>query len=519
MKKMTIFSILFVAIKIYTFAQPKEALKFLNIQPKWHHYSGLQNNINFYDDKLWGAKKALILDDKVYFLTNVQGSSFVQGYLFEELNLNNGNILYENFYNTHVQNERKYAFAMKQEEKNINLLIFKENTRSLKSKPFIWGFSNIQTQKYCSATQNMCDSIVTDPLDSLNKITLSWGQSLFKINNNYLNVLQKKNYDSSKKINYAVFPKLSLDKNGHLIDSTAISIPFQYSIKEHFTREYANNHYFAYIRAFDKPNNEIKMAYFDENFDLKKVIDLNPKIPNNNGVYALSFYDEKNFIISNREELYDNNVLKYRTTFSHFNHEGMKLNEYILENEALTYYGEASCILQPSQKMLVMIHTIQNTKSTLGFYTPTNNNLPIKLKTVELSHSITSRSMHPMPNNHFIFQGHYTDSSQFNGINYPEYTFWSMFTPESIGFTTPTKDINLMSFSFYPNPTSNKITIKTDLDYDAIRVYSIEGKLMLQLERQDNTLDVSVLPSGMYLFELLKSNKAVTRKEKFVKMQ
>jgi hypothetical protein len=521
MKKMLLFLILFLAAKNYTFAQPKEALKFLNIQPKWHHYSGLQANINIYDERLWGAKKALIFDDKVYFLTNIQGTAFVQGYVFEELNIHNGNVIYQKFYNTKAQNERKYAFAMKREGKDISLFMFKENTRILKNKPFLWAFSNMQTYKYCPSVQTMCDSIVTNPLDSLNKMILSWGQSLFKIKNNYLNVLHKIDYDSDKKVHYAVLPKLLLDKNGHLIDSTAIRIPFQYTVKNFSTIEYADNKYLAFIRAYNESNNEIKMAYFDENFNLEKVVDLSSKIPSNKGIYNLKYYDEKNIIISNQEAFYDNNVLKYRVTFSHFNHEGTKMSELVFIPETATYSGEDACILQPSQKMLARIHSKKNAKSALEFYTPDKDNMPVKLKTVELSHGITSRSMHPMPNNHFIFQGYYSDSTQFDNVNdnYATYTFWTMFSPESINFSLADKAPILESTRFFPNPTNDEINIETDLEYDAIKTYSIEGRLMQHIENQSNTINVSHLPTGLYFFELWQEGKAVTRKEKFVKME
>ena len=69
------------------------------------------------------------------------------------------------------------------------------------------------------------------------------------------------------------------------------------------------------------------------------------------------------------------------------------------------------------------------------------------------------------------------------------------------------------SISIYPNPTTNLLNINTTLKNFHVSVYSITGQLILD-KKNCYTLDVSTLPTGMYVFKLhdLNSNKTITKK-------
>ena len=75
----------------------------------------------------------------------------------------------------------------------------------------------------------------------------------------------------------------------------------------------------------------------------------------------------------------------------------------------------------------------------------------------------------------------------------------------------------------YPNPTSGVFTIEcknTNLDNYGFRIYDIFGKLLISnnLTKENNTVDLSSQPAGIYFFQLIEDGKSVFF-QKIVKVQ
>lgn len=73
------------------------------------------------------------------------------------------------------------------------------------------------------------------------------------------------------------------------------------------------------------------------------------------------------------------------------------------------------------------------------------------------------------------------------------------------------------AFYLYPNPTGNEVHIGSRdeaLLASEISVVSIEGRLLLQQNQQDSagTIDVSALPSGLYLCKITSGSQTQTIK-------
>lgn len=77
-------------------------------------------------------------------------------------------------------------------------------------------------------------------------------------------------------------------------------------------------------------------------------------------------------------------------------------------------------------------------------------------------------------------------------------------------------DYNINLFSIYPNPSSDKIfiTAKHSLPKSAT-IYSMDGKKVLNLSLQNNSIDVSGLPKGIYFVEINSPEGSST--QKFIK--
>lgn len=64
------------------------------------------------------------------------------------------------------------------------------------------------------------------------------------------------------------------------------------------------------------------------------------------------------------------------------------------------------------------------------------------------------------------------------------------------------EDQDQHSFHVYPNPTSQALKIKSSMNYDAVLIYDIQGKLMISQSGMEKSIDVSSLESGMYLIQI-----------------
>jgi len=59
-------------------------------------------------------------------------------------------------------------------------------------------------------------------------------------------------------------------------------------------------------------------------------------------------------------------------------------------------------------------------------------------------------------------------------------------------------------FAIYPNPSNGNITLRSQMSgWRKVRIYSTDGRLMLDLETQKNTVDISELSPGMYFVKYL----------------
>ena len=70
---------------------------------------------------------------------------------------------------------------------------------------------------------------------------------------------------------------------------------------------------------------------------------------------------------------------------------------------------------------------------------------------------------------------------------------------------TAITELDNNQLTIYPNPTKEKIKISTHLE-GVVSIKNIEGKLLIQVEKkqENEVIDISLLPSGIYTVELQK---------------
>ncbi|MGB1315430.1 MAG: T9SS type A sorting domain-containing protein [Chitinophagales bacterium] len=107
-----------------------------------------------------------------------------------------------------------------------------------------------------------------------------------------------------------------------------------------------------------------------------------------------------------------------------------------------------------------------------------------------------------------------------NGYNYTV-TEYGLYTSESQVFiltatgeaklkveTSPIKNITKASFKIYPNPLQNILNIKSEQDFDQIKITSIEGKSVLtKTNINTSKIEIDGLTTGIYFVHIYSVNK------------
>ena len=69
------------------------------------------------------------------------------------------------------------------------------------------------------------------------------------------------------------------------------------------------------------------------------------------------------------------------------------------------------------------------------------------------------------------------------------------------------------ALKIFPNPASNILTIKTDNQtIDENRIYNLTGQIILKQRPSGNQIDVSALPTGLYVIECVIDNRLIRQK-------
>jgi hypothetical protein len=79
---------------------------------------------------------------------------------------------------------------------------------------------------------------------------------------------------------------------------------------------------------------------------------------------------------------------------------------------------------------------------------------------------------------------------------------------------TGVAEIEEIAFNIYPNPAVNEINISVEdnAQIDILKIYNQLGQKIMQENNVTNTIDISTLPKGIYIVELVSGNSSVRQK-------
>ncbi|WP_460220710.1 T9SS type A sorting domain-containing protein [Psychroserpens sp. MEBiC05023] len=100
--------------------------------------------------------------------------------------------------------------------------------------------------------------------------------------------------------------------------------------------------------------------------------------------------------------------------------------------------------------------------------------------------------------------------AEFNGT----YQVLPRYVSDVEGATLSTNDLDSLSFSVYPNPTSTGFVniVSVNNDETSVAVYDILGKEVMNKTLTNNRLNVASLNTGVYILKISQNNASVTKK-------
>lgn len=98
----------------------------------------------------------------------------------------------------------------------------------------------------------------------------------------------------------------------------------------------------------------------------------------------------------------------------------------------------------------------------------------------------------------------YSDSTGFSINNVSDCNFFK---------TLDFENLELASFTLTPNPAQNIVQINSELTIDNLNVTSMNGQIFdLNFDKSQKSLDISILPNGVYFVTIESQNQKVTKK-------
>jgi hypothetical protein len=76
-----------------------------------------------------------------------------------------------------------------------------------------------------------------------------------------------------------------------------------------------------------------------------------------------------------------------------------------------------------------------------------------------------------------------------------------------IGVVLDNESFALQNTSFYPNPVKDILHIKSDVVFNHVTVYTVDGRKVMREQIQNNQINVEKLPQNLYIAKLVTENE------------
>ena len=482
MKRQTIFLLLILLLSSNIEAQN---WKPLNLSDKYNYQI---DTADYITNTLWLDSVEVIEDDSVFYMNRIMTMC--------DTCSDNENDYYA------LKNQPQFLMR-KMIKKSDSLYIFSDTTefiiKPLSNYADTWIFN--EANSISAIITAVIEENIFGQIDSVKIISLSNGK-IIKISKNF-GILQF--FDWQTNANYSL---VGIEDNRYFGEQVVNFYDFyNFQIGDVFQRLIVNSGAESFDSEYIKYTILSKQEFIDS---IKYHVE---------GKYKFIHYEfgnsyEENYLI-------DSIITFYNTQFINlYNHECVKINDYINEDYYEGWFDEAVDNLEIYKEDNLLVKSIYGASNSLDskYYKPTIEN-PDFLEIVLFPEMIVIEYKESLglTNYHInIFEFGFSD--RLIGYIRDGITYGEVF-PDSWYGISNVENIN-NNIQIYPNPAQNFININlhsTNTQNIKINIFDYTGKIVLSTYSQNSNpqIDISALKTGMY-FITIKSDKNIY-KSKFIK--
>lgn len=519
--------LLFLFISNLGFAQLNLPLKFSGDVVKWTELQWMEGNKK-HDQRFEYRMPPIIVDDTIYLLNNYQGqfddgvSIGFNGYTIKKLNKHTGEKYWEVQRQYKEYLKRKAISQAQMDEGRLIITLFDEAPPQL-GPGSTWyrcypGHIVVDRAMGIVTDSNFVDRTIpnlpyylptVDPNNGRNaQIYLKDSMYLFRY------------YESG----YHKMIDHHIDLRGNLVKSDSNYLALKY-FTNHF-RHYNLNNEFEYVISLrdsaDFTKKEFLFLKYDLDLNLIHSAEFSQYVDLPVPFKSITTFPVSNeyFIIGSDSQTAD--PLKLEIKYFMFDGYGSFKDRLVLliKGKQDIEYGWYQPLADVVNKRLLLTRSQQDSRdqSTIfDIYVPNGDSLrSIKSVAIEGRFDHFRTEYHQMLDNGDIL----LYISQFDWrIDNTFWFSWVLLDGKKMGIVSPTQDVTQEGnvIRVYPNPSSGIIHLDHLTSPAVVTVTNISGQVMKSLQQITQTVDISDLPAGMYIFDI--KNDFLHEKHKVIKVE
>jgi len=489
------------------FAQGQD-IYFKNQNIVWAHNSldtsKLKNNLTFFSEDHYLIKDGFLYI--VYTNLSLGGSG---GYI-EKLNVNNGNLIWSNYFDLTNNDQKEIpTYLGLNDDNNIELVCFRSNGDST----FVgfWSKGKFSKRIYDNDSGKLLYYYYAPNLNNDAPLLLVYGDltKIRPIGDNYIYYYSEASLDSIGKIGLFT---LKLNNKGELLSKKEKLYPIEF--KKYSTNvKYRDETFYLYrqysTESFDSVSTYIDIL--DKNLNTTENLDLTNKDYTKDKYSGLSIVSNIGYDITGLKKI--PNSTERILSFTHFDKKGEVVESFSLPK--ITFYGYSNLRLTDSDNSLIFVSYYNHNEKACNiniYKSDGNSNLTlIKQIQVENKLNFSINKVFETQDSNFILIG--TSSKIINDLGQTETDYYRNFIVKISGksfVNTEETEYDNISFLSYPNPVKNELNIKFKNSFTGVvLILDIVGQKIISKrikESLEQTIEVSSLKEGMYFIKL-KSDK------------
>jgi hypothetical protein len=514
-------------------AQENLPLKFQDNIVKWSELSWISTNIKT-DQIFENRLPPIIIQDTIYIFENYIGKSSTgnsigyAGYLIKKINRLKGEKYWEVVRTYKNGAKRKVISHPTIQNNKVKVALFDE----AKSSGTYWDSAYPAQITIDNISGIIIDSNYVNRLDSSIPSFLTIGGQFGQ--NTQVNpkfIITDDGYKhrslgvwTNQGLQFGIIDKY-LNEDGVVVKfDTTKPLTYPYSVNEFLFFENSQNGLdVIFANQSQKWNNkQIRFLKYDDKLDLMIDIDFTEYFTDSIQYFGLSNLTNDYFILGTQFEDFDRR--EYEFNYHLFNTAGEFVDKlkFILRDgiDNGIQYGWIYPIVDKVNERILLTRSKQDTKNESTYFelfasVGDSVQLIKRIEVLGISDHFRTKYGAIMDNGDVLL---YIEQFAWENPNVKWYS-WIMLDGQKMNIISDTKDIDITSnkLKLYPNPTSSLVKI-SHLEIPAsIKILDMNGNIIKQMNSTANEVDISDLPSGMYIFDI--RNREISERHKIVKVE